>query len=100
MSVQDRDGAGPVYGVTELREGWRASKSSHLHPAVSVISSSLTMSDTVTTAVLGVPDLVRLHASQYSCSAVELEGIGIYLCCANALVLLWLGDLSMKVRCF
>jgi hypothetical protein len=26
-SVQDRDGAGHVYGVTELREGWRASSS-------------------------------------------------------------------------
>ena len=36
----------------------------HLHPAVSVISSSLTMSGTVATAVLGVSDLVRLRASQ------------------------------------
>ncbi len=34
------------------------------------------------------------------CGAFELAGIGIYLCCANTLVLLWVGDISMKVRCF
>ena len=39
----------------------------YLHPAVSVVSSSLTMSGTVATAVLGVPDLVRLRASQLRC---------------------------------
>ncbi len=53
---RDRDGA------MGLRNCVKAGV--HLHPAVSVISSSLTMSGTVATAVLGVPDLVRLRASQ------------------------------------
>lgn len=71
------------YGVfAELREGWRASNSPHLHPAVSVTSSSLTMSGTVALAVLGCQ--IQFTCVRASCGAVELAGIGIYLCSCAA----------------
>jgi len=59
----------------------------HLHPAVSVISSSLTMSGTVTTAVLGVSDLVRLRASQLRrCRAGGYWGLPLLCRCPCAVV--------------